>query len=285
MPTEAITATTTSAPKDSNTGATLATAPAETTQAPVTAAAPPVAPVTETAPAPVLEAVKTEQAKAPEVAKATPDTVLGEALDKKPAETPKEPPKTEAKVESTEKKTEEGKSDEPAPLPVYDAFKLPEGVTLEADRVAEFTKVLSDLETSGKVPHDLVQKFGQTMVDTHIAEVKKATDALTAKYLEVWDNQKTEWKDSFLKDPEIGGNRFQTTVDSALSFIRTHGGTSEQQTEFRNLMNSSGLGNHPAVIRLLANAGRAMAEGKPLVASKPAPQAKSKVETMYGKTA
>jgi len=278
MTTEAITTTTISAPKDSNTGATLATGAVETTQAPVTAAAPPAAPVTEMTPAPVVEAVVAEKAKAP-------DTVLGEALDKKPAETPKEPPKTEAKVESTEKKTEEGKSDEPAPLPVYDAFKLPEGVTLEADHVAEFTKVLSDLETSGKVPHDLVQKFGQTMVDTHIAEVKKATDALTAKYLEVWDNQKTEWKDSFLKDPEIGGNRFQTTVDSALSFIRTHGGTTEQQTEFRNLMNSSGLGNHPAVIRLLANAGRAMAEGKPLVASKPAPQAKSKVETMYGKTA
>jgi hypothetical protein len=242
-------------------------APVEAVQAAPAVVAPVVAPVVEAPVAPVVAPVEVKA-----------ETVLGNALDTKTPPTP-EAVRVEAVVETP--KTE-GQSAEPAPPPVYDTFTVPEGVTLDDTRVTEFTKVLSDLETTGKVPHELVQKFGQTMVDTHIAEVKKATDALTELYKQTWDRQKIEWKDAFLKDPEIGGNRFQTTVNSALNFIRTHGGTPEQQTEFRNLMETSGLGNHPAVIRLLASAGRAMAEGVPLAAQKPVPAPKSRVSTMYG---
>ena len=250
---------------------TPAPAPVVAPAAPVVEAAPVVAPVVETPVAPVVEAPKVE-------------TVLAEAIDKsKPApEAPKVEPTVEAKVEP---KTEEVKSDEPAPAPVYDPFTVPEGTSLDSERVAEFTKVLSELEQGGKVDHALVQQFGQKMVDTHIAEVKKAVDSVTDLYKQSWERQKTEWKDSFLKDPELGGNRSQTTVDAALTFIRTHGGTAEQQTEFRNLMETSGLGNHPAMIRLLANAGRVMSEGKPLAAQKPVAPQRSKTETMYGKTA
>lgn len=257
---------------------TLAVAPAAPVEAvqpaPVTAA-PVVAPVTETSVAPVVEAPKAVEAKAPE-------TLLGDVKDK-----PVEAPKVEAVVEplKVEEKTKEGQSADPAPPPVYDPFTVPEGLTLDTARVSEFTKQLAELEQSGKVPHELVQQFGQKAVDMYVTEVKKATDALTQTYVKAWEDQKVAWKDSFLKDPEIGGNRWQTTVDSAQGFIRTHGGTTEQQTEFRNLMESSGLGNHPVMIRLLANANRTMAEGKQLAASKPAPVQKSKVETMYGKTA
>lgn len=243
----------------------------EAVQAAPVVEATPVTPVVDTAPAPVVEAAK-------------PETVLAEAIDKsKPAEVaPKEGDKPEVKAET---KTPEGQSADPAPPPVYDAFTAPEGVTLDSERIGKFTAILSELETTGKVDHSVVQQFGQKAVDFHVAEIKNVAETLTKFYKDSWDKQKIDWKDSFLKDPEIGGNRFQTTVDSALTFIRTHGGTAEQQTEFRDLMETSGLGNHPAVIRLLANAGRAMAEGKPLAASKPVPATKSKTETMYGKSA
>lgn len=242
----------------------------EVVQAAPVVEATPVTSVVDTAPAPVVEAPK-------------PETVLAEAIDKsKPAEVPPKEGDTEAKVEP---KTPEGQSADPAPPPVYDAFTAPEGVTLDSERIGKFTAILSELETTGKVDHSLVQQFGQKAVDFHVAEIKNVAETLTKFYKDSWDKQKIDWKDSFLKDPEIGGNRFQTTVDSALTFIRTHGGTAEQQTEFRDLMETSGLGNHPAVIRLLANAGRAMAEGKPLAASKPVPATKSKTETMYGKSA
>lgn len=250
-------------------------APVVEANTPVTEAAPVEAPVTE---APVEVAPAAEEAKPAE-------TVLGEALEKT------EPPKEEVKAEEAkteeaqpqENTTEEGQSEEPAPPPVYEDFKAPEGVTLDAEQVKEFTNLLSDLELSGKIPHELVQEHGQKLVDFHVAQMQKATEDLAKFYQTTWEKQKTDWKESFLKDPDIGGNRFQTTVDSALTFIRTHGGTPDQQAEFRQLMETSGLGNHPAMIRLLANAGRAMSEGRPLAAQAPPPQPKSKINTMYGK--
>lgn len=266
--------------------------------APVVEAAPVAAPAVEAAPAPaVVEApVAPVIEAAPEVVVEAPkvETVLGEALNTEASKTEPEKPAaetTEAKtpVEGEKPKTEEvkqeGQSEEPAPPPVYDAFTLPEGFTLDEAQTKQFTDVLAELETTGKIDHALVQQFGQKAVDLHTSLMKQAQEDLTKFYQTSWDRQKTEWRDTFLKDPEIGGNRFETTVNEALTFIRTHGGTADQQTEFKNLMETSGLGNHPAMIRLLANAGRVMSEGRPLAATTPVAPPKSKVSTLYGKNA
>lgn len=253
------------------------------TPTPVAVAAPLASPEVVVAPAADITPAAVEPPKPAE-------TVLGEAMDK-PAEpvvaepAPGEVPKP-AEGEVTpdgEPKAPESLSDEPAPLPTYDAFTLPDGVTVDEGRLKEFTSLLGDLESTGKADHAAVQQFGQKAVDFHVAELTKAQENLTKFYQTSWEKQKTDWKDQFLADPEIGGNRFQTSIDSALNFIRSHGGSEAQQTEFRALMESSGIGNHPAMIRLLAKAGMAMSEGKPLAASTPPPQAKSRTQTMYGK--
>ena len=230
---------------------------------------------------PVVEAPKVEPVvEAPK----PPETVLAEALDKdkKPAEIKPEEKKPDSEVKPEDKKTEEGKSEEPATPPVYEPFTLPDDLKPDTERMKGFTDVLSQFELDTKADHAKVQEFGQKALDLYVSDIKQYTTDLTNLYKTTWEKQKIAWKEAFLKDPEIGGNRFQTTVDSAISFIKTHGGTPEQQTEFRNLMESSGLGNHPAVIRLLANANKNMAEGKPLAAVKPVTPNKSKVQTLYG---
>lgn len=228
-----------------------------------------------------------EAVKAPEAT-----TVLAEQIDKTKTPVP-ETPKVETPEVKPDLNKEEGQFVDPAPptTPVYEAFKVPEDVTLDSERTKAFTDILSTLEldvkadeASKEAVHAKMQEFGQKAVDFHVNEIKRTVEDVNKLYQTSWERQKTEWKDAFLKDPEMGGNRFQTTVDSALSFIRTHGGSAEQQTEFRNLMEASGLGNHPAMIRILANAGRAMSEGQPLAASKPAPAPKSKTATLYGKS-
>lgn len=232
----------------------------------------PVAPTEPVQPAPV------ETAPAPEAPKELAPTILGEAL-----QTPPEAPKTEeVKVDASEVKDEGGQSVEPAPPPKYDAFTLPEGVSLDEKSVGDFTNLLSSLELEGKADHAKVQEFGQKAVEFYINEQKNAVQKLEEHYANAWEQQKTDWREATVKDPEIGGNRLQTTLDSALTFIRTHGGTAEQQAEFRSLMDSSGLGNHPAIVRLLANAGRAMSEGRPLAAPKPVATKQSRTSTMYG---
>ena len=172
----------------------------------------------------------------------------------------------------TEAKTDDaGKSDEPAPLPSYEAWTLPEGVSLDEPRIGEFNKVLGDFQNTTKADQAEVQKFGQELVNRHIAGVEETVKRLHESYQQSWVKQTEDWKQKFISDPEIGGNRQATTVAAANEFITTHGGTPEQQKEFRDLMQTTGLGNHPAIIRLLANAKKspAFSAPKPLTAKAP----------------
>lgn len=242
------------------------------TIAPVESAPIEAAPVVEAADVPITEA----PVEVPVEKVAEPTTVLGEAL------------KTEAKPEETKieepKETEGSQSDEPAPLPTYDAFTLPEGFTLREEVIGDINKLLGEFENNTKADHAEVQKLAQEFMNRHVAEVQSIQEKVNQGYLELFEKTKTDWRNDFVSDSEIGGNRQNTSVSSALEFIRTHGGTPEQQAEFQQLMEDTGVGNHKAMIRLLANAQRNLAEGKPIPATKPMPETKNKYEKFYGRT-
>lgn len=249
------------------------------------ASAPPVGDAATPAPAAVeTPVVVAAPEPAPAAAGPTPPTSLIGAEPPKPAENKApDPASVTPPAEDTEIKKEDGtQSAEPAPLPAYEAFTVPEGVTFQDDKLSAFTKELGEFQNLTKADQAEVQKFGQKLVDRHVAEVKSAIERMNEAYTANWEKQKSDWKDAFMKDPEIGGNRQETSVNAAVEFIRTHGGTDKQQQEFRELMNLTGIGNHPAMIRMLAKANMNMAEGKPLPASKPVSAPTSKVGKRYG---
>lgn len=187
-----------------------------------------------------------------------------------------EQPKVEVKAEE---KPAEVKIEEKAPeQPKYE-WKLPEGVNIDEAKMGDFNKMLGDFQLSAKIPQEEVQKLGQQMLERHHAEMQRYTESLT----QAWNKQANDWKESFLKSPEFA-NRTDTVLNAAIDAINTYGGTVEQQKEFRELMESSKIGNHPAMIRLLSNIMVAKPEPKPLAAPQIAQTTKrSKVETMYGK--
>lgn len=238
-------------------------------------------------PAPVTTAPVVETAPAVESPVEVSSTVLGGDNETKQTTNTADPKAAEKATseaaDGTKEITEGGQSDNPAPPPQYEAFQLPENIVIAPERLTEFTSLLASLETEGKADHARVQEFGQKAVNMYAEALKHQVEATSKAYKDAFDAQKTSWKDQFMKDPELGGNRSQTTIDAAQSFIRTHGGTEAQQKEFRELMNTTGLGNHPIMIRLLANAGKTMQEGRPLAATKPVPSTpKSKLNTLYG---
>lgn len=241
--------------------------------------------VVETTPAPEITVETPVQTPIEEIQAKPAETILGKSNEEAPKETAA--PATENKTEETGtkaegvKETEGSKSDEPAPLPTYDAFIRPDGTQVEND---EIIKTLSQFETSTKADHAEVQKLGQSLIDLHHSTLSKAIEGAEKSRQETFEKQKNDWKDAFISDPEIGGNRQNTTVSAALEFIRTHGGTKEQQVEFHNVLESTGLGNHPAMIRMLANASRALQEGKPLPGTRPALAVTSKIAKRYGTT-
>lgn len=239
----------------------------------------PTAPVVETpavetptpAPETPAEAPAAEPVVVPEASK--PETLLGS--DKKIEEA-----KPEAKAED---KTAEVKAEEPkVELPAFEPFTVEEGVTFEPERMSEFTKTLAEFETTTKASHEEVQKFGQQLIDRHVTEVKDAVQRYTKSLTDAWTQQKTDdWK-AFQSDPEFA-NRTTTVGNAAMDAITVYAGNAKQQEEFRNLMETRGVGNHPAMIRLLSNVMLAKAEPKQLAASQVAsPVKQSKISKMYG---
>lgn len=247
------------------------TPPVETTPSPAPVVETPVpTPAVIEAPKVEVEAPKTgDEAKPAEA----PKTLLGEAV--KP-----ELKLVENKPEIKPEEKEGSKSDEPAPLPTYTEIKLPEGA--DATRVGGFIQALGEFERSTKADHAEVQKFGQMLVDKHLADIATYAEQTKAAQKAAETARATEWREAFEKDPTLGGNQRNTTLKAANEFIRTHGGNAEQQAEFYQLMETTGLGNNPSMLRLLAQASRSMSEGKPLPGTKPVQQNVSKVAKRYG---
>lgn len=279
-------------------------APAEVVSAPValvessTVQATEVAPVVEAqvAPATILG---TEPAKVEAKTDAIIDAPVADKVLETPAETPKtEEAKTDAKPAEDakkdptvdadkapdEKKDEAAQSVEPAPLPTYEPFKFAEGITPDEKGLSTLTNLLGELELA-KGDHGKTQEVGQKLVDYYVAEQQTNLKRQQEYFVGLFDKQKTSWKEAFMKDPEIGGERWETSANAAKEFISTHGGSEAQQKELRQLMEATGVGNHPAMIRIFAKAMKNMGEGTPLPAVKPeSSMPKSKIERRYGKT-
>lgn len=253
-----------------------AAAPVETSSSSAPAASSEVKP--ETTAAPIMETVLgTDEAPKPEV---KPTEVKPEA---QPVEAKPEV-KPETKPVEGEKPVEVKAEEKPVEVPTYE-WALPEGVQVDKDRIAEFNKELGEFALTSKADSKLMQEFGQKLVNRHIAEVQSIAEKITQAYNKVWTDQSKQWFDEFEKDPEIGGNRRDTTASAAKELIRRYGGTQEQQESLKSFFRTSGVGNHPGLIRLLANANLNRGEPSgPVKADAPAATEKMTMKTkMYGK--
>jgi hypothetical protein len=235
-------------------------------------AAPAVAPVETAKPvesaAPAADAKALDATKPPE----TPASLLSDAGKPAPVD-----PAAQADGEPAPAATEPAQ----APAPTYETFKLPDGVSLGEKELVNFTGLLGEFETGAKADHAQVQEFGQKLVDLYVAEVQTLGQRLQQRQVEVWNDQNAQWVDQVRSDPEIGGNRIKTTLNIAGSVIEQYGGNAQQIAELRQAFNTTGAGNHPSIVRLLHNIGKALGEGRPVPAQKPAPAPAGKAQRRY----
>lgn len=255
-------------------------APAAAPAAPAAAAAPPAAPAAAQAPAPAAAPEPAAPAAAPAVkpADAAP-ALLAEPA--KPAEAPAEAPPAEAPAE---KPAETPPAEKPAealpgavvPPLVYEKFTVPEGVTLDEEKVAAFTGILGEAQ----VP----QEVGQKLVDLHLAAIEKVATSMQQKQHDVFGETRKSWVETVRGDRELGGNRLETTLQQGRSVVARFGGSPTQVAELKAALTFTGAGDHPAVVRLLSNIGAALAAPQPVPASNPAPAPASKAEGRYKTT-
>jgi hypothetical protein len=117
-------------------------------------------------------------------------------------------------------------------------FKAAEGRELDSDVTSAFTEVARELN----MPQDEAQKVIDKMAPVLEARTAKMLEAATA-----------EWGNAAKTDKEFGGDKFDESLATAKSFLTEFG-----TPEITQLLNQSGLGNHPEVIRLFYRAGKAL---------------------------
>lgn len=243
--------------------------PAVVEAAPVTAAAAPV--VQEPAvvvTAPVVEA-------APEVKTEALVEAVKPLLCTEDAKT--ESPKTdEVKTEAEAPKVE------PTPLPVYE-FKLPEGANADNPVFKTFQSKLGEFQNLTKAEQTVVQKLGQEFIDMHQADVKAIVESQNKGAWDWFNKRNADWLDSAKKDPVIGGDNFDATVNSASQAVRLYGGNKTQQIETAKLLQETGLENSPVMLRFLSNITKVAAkEGEPVSGTTVPTQKAGIAELMYG---
>jgi hypothetical protein len=170
-----------------------------------------------------------------------------------------EPAKAEVKLGADGKPIEEPKLDaegkpiEPAKIEAPAAFdgtklKLPEGMKSDDPLFKTFGEVMTDDKIS---PQDR----GQKLLDLYTGAIKQAGEANTL----AWSKVNEGWIKDVKADPSIGGANFEPTKRAIAATIDTLG--PEKAAAFRQALDVTGIGNHPAFWRGMATFAKALTEG------------------------
>ena len=167
-------------------------------------------------------------------------------------------------------KTELGKpSEKPAEAVPFDATKLtlPEGMKADDPAFKSFSEVLGDDKLDS-------QARGQKLIDLYTEQVKGIKKAS----LDAWNTTNDNWVKEVKADPEIGGAKFETTKTTIAKAIDSLG--PELSVSFRQGLDATGAGNHPAIWKGLAKMAALLTEGGH-VSGTPPKETKSIGETFF----
>ncbi|KKM17597.1 hypothetical protein LCGC14_1674220 [marine sediment metagenome] len=151
------------------------------------------------------------------------------------------------KVEAEANKAEDSKADEDkgkSPKD-YEDFKLPEGVELDEVALADFVPMAKEA--------GLTQEQAQKLVDFQAKRVQEYSDSQE----KAWTDMQESWRVATKSDKEIGGPAFDQSLAQAKTFLKAYG-----TPELMEALDTTGMGNHPEVIRAFARAGKAMGDDK-----------------------
>lgn len=119
-------------------------------------------------------------------------------------------------------------------------FKAPEGREYDAEVINNFSEVAKELNLSQDAAQKLLDKMAPIVEQRQIQQIEQV---------------RTQWADASKNDKEFGGDKLQDNLAVAKKALDQFG-----TPELRTLLNESGLGNHPDVIRFMYRAGKAISE-------------------------
>jgi DNA-binding protein H-NS len=137
-------------------------------------------------------------------------------------------------------KTDATKAPEPQVPESYE-LQMPEGIELDKASADEFTTIAKELkldQAAAQKLADIAAKQAQRQVEAHTRLVES-------------------WVESVKADKDIGGDKLEENLGIARKALDAFG-----TPELRDVLNASGLGNHPEVIKAFVKAGKAISEDR-----------------------
>ncbi|MBS0808083.1 peptidase [Enterobacter hormaechei] len=179
------------------------------------------------APAPAADPAK------PEGDKPQPGAEGDKPQDDKPADGEKPADKPEDKEQKQEGAPEK-----------YE-FTAGEGVELDSEALKDFEPVARDL--------NLTNEQAQKLVDAY----PKILAGVQQRQAEAWQLQTEQWAADVKADKELGGDKLTANLSAAQRALEQFG-----DPELKEYLDSTGLGNHPALVKAFIKVGKAMSEDK-----------------------
>ena len=135
---------------------------------------------------------------------------------------------------------EQGDAAKDGAAPAEYAFSVPEGADLDEGAIAAFTEFARDAKLSQEHAQGLLAKLAQ---------------AAPARRDKLIEQARAQWQQDAHADQEIGGDKLDENLGIAKKALEQFG-----SKELRSLLDESGLGNHPEMIRVFYKIGKAISE-------------------------
>lgn len=179
------------------------------------------------------------EAEKPVVSEIPAEEVLYKDVETKPEEVPEQ---QKPEVVEPEKPVEETpvKEETPAPAVVED-FKL------EISKESGLTENDALEVTALAKEAGLSKEVAQKLLDNRASQLKNVYEAQKTEYA----TKISEWKKELENDPEIGGVNFKTSILQANIILDKFA-----SPKLRKDLDSTGLGNHPELVRFIARLGK-----------------------------
>ena len=188
-----------------------------------------------------------------------------------PIPTPPEPipiPTPPAPPIPTPPAPDPAKSPEPAPgaPEKYTDFKLPENVTVNQDLLGKFNEVAKGL--------NLPQENAQKLMDL----AAEHGTAVVAEQKAQWDTIRDGWVTEIKADKDFGGDKFNETIERAKRALKTN----DPENTMKDFLETTGFGDFPPLIRMLANMDKRYGEDKTVDGGPAKPDNRTAAQRIYG---
>jgi len=135
-------------------------------------------------------------------------------------------------------------------------IKAPEGMTFDKDAFEAVEPVLKDLNLSNEAAQAVVNAYAEKILPLMAERAKAEGEALGADMRREWAQQ---------AEKEFDGKEGRPTLQEAKALSRQaflkFGVGGKEDDPFLQLLDDSGLGSHPVMVRTIAMIGRAVGEG------------------------